>query len=93
MVLGGTKGSTGSTSVRAEAPLLVGVIVAGGGTPELAILPALAGAGTVGLSQEGEGEDTRVSLGVAANHRRVCSKVSVRLSLAPGCTGQKPGQR
>lgn len=72
-----------STSVWAEAPLLVGVIVAGGGTPELAILPALAGAGAVGLPEEGEGEDTRISLGVATNHRRVCSAASVGLALTP----------
>lgn len=75
-------GRGAGTSVRAEAPLLVGVIVAGGGTPELAILPALAGAGAVRLPQEGEGEDARVALGVAADHRCVCSAVSVGLALA-----------
>lgn len=76
-------GRGAGTSVWAEAPLLVSVVVAGGGTPELAVLPALAGAGAVGLPQEGEGEDARVPLGVAADHRRVCSAASVELAPAP----------
>lgn len=85
-------GKGADTSVRAEAPLLVSVVVAGGGTPELAVLPALAGAGAVGLPQEGEGEDARVPLGVAADHRCVCSAVSVGLALAPGHASRTPGQ-
>lgn len=85
-------GRGAGTSVRAEAPLLVGVVVAGGGTPELAVLPALAGAGAVGLPQEGEGEDARVPLGVAADHRRVCSAASAGLALAPGRASRTPGQ-
>lgn len=76
-------GRRAGTSVRAEAPLLVRVVVAGGGTPELPVLPALAGAGAVGLPQEGEGEDAGVPLGVAADHRCVCNAASEGLTPAP----------
>lgn len=79
----GGHGQGAGTSVRAEAPLLVSVVVAGGGTPELPVLPALAGAGAVGLPQEGEGEDAGVPLGVAADHRCVCNAASEGLTPAP----------
>lgn len=57
--------------VRAKAPLLVCIVVAGGGAPELPVAASLGGAAAVRLAQEFEGEGARVALGVPSNHGRV----------------------
>lgn len=71
---GSQAGSGGQvrTLVRTEAPLLVRIVVAGGGAPEPPVLAPLRGARAEGLAQEGEGEGAGLPLGVATNHSCVC---------------------
>lgn len=57
--------------VRAKAPLLVLIVVAGGGAPEFPIGASLRGAAAVRLAQELEGEGAGLALGVPSNHGRV----------------------
>ena len=53
-----------------EGVLLLGVVVGGGGAPQLAVLAALRDAGVEGLPLVDEGEDAGLAPGVPPVHRR-----------------------
>lgn len=61
------------TSFRAEPEGFVCVVVVGGGTPAVAVIPALGGASVITLPLEGEGEFTRSALCVATQGEEHCN--------------------